>query len=216
MISRADRFALQFAILFLCVLLSMFALYHLLSAYDGFRYAGTWLTFLLGEPQQPDMALNFTEAFRVNLFLIDLSLLLVVESVLIFLFVRYTVQALLISCVGILGITGFGRGLLSHKGVSFVVLMLARNQHTRLEARDAVLLVALNALLISFLIAMMHHYRLLELEERLAKATGKPSPKPGSPSPAPATDNPSPDATTPAPDKAPAAREPDDAPPPNR
>jgi len=183
MTSRADRFALQFAILFLSILLAMFGLFHLMRAYDGAHIADTWLRILFRGPGDEaggasDAVFNFTEAFRVNLFLIDLSLLLVVESILIFLFVRYTVPALLISCVGVLGVMGFGRGVLKHPALSSIVVLLTRNQYAQLGRNDAVLLVALNALLIAFLIAMMHHYRLLELEERLATASGNPSPAP--------------------------------------
>jgi hypothetical protein len=185
MTSRADTFALQFAILFLSILLAMFLLFHLMRAYDGTRVADTWLRVLFAGSDDADSrsgaadsgseaVFNFTEAFHVNLFLINLSLLLVVESLLIFLFIRFTVPAMLISCAGVLGVMGFGRGLLTNERLNNLVLLLAHNQYAYLSRRDGAHLFALNALLIAFLVALMHHYRLLEVQERLAKASGTP------------------------------------------
>ena len=165
MTKRADRFAIHFVILFLCVLLAMFGLFHFMRANDGraieqsvFRFTGDKGVF------------NFTEAFRVNLFLIDLSLLLIVESVLIFIFVRYTVPALVISS----GLVLAGRGLFERETIQRFFVHFMRNEYTALGLGDVGLLFALNALLLAFLVAMMHHYQQLELRERVAASRAEP------------------------------------------
>ncbi|MBN1918566.1 MAG: hypothetical protein JW889_11715 [Verrucomicrobia bacterium] len=183
MTDRTDRFALQFAILFLSVLLAMFLLFHVMRAYDGVQISSTWLRLFFPGPSDDTGVFDFSEAFHVNLFLIDLSLLLVVESLLAFVFVRHTVGALLVSCVGVLGVTGFGRGLMKHESVDNIVLLLTYNSYAQLTRHDGVLLVALNALLLAFLIAMMHHYRLIEFQEHLAKIPSNVSPEAGGSTP---------------------------------
>jgi hypothetical protein len=169
MTKRADRFAIHFAILFLCVLLAMFALFHFMRANDGraieksaFRFTG----------QQG--VLNFTEAFQVNLFLIDLSLLLIVESVLIFIFVRYTVPALAISSGVIVALVFAGRGLFERGTIQHLFVRFARTEYAALGLGDIGLLFALNALLLAFLVAMMHHYQQFELDERAAASRAEP------------------------------------------
>jgi hypothetical protein len=146
---RADRFVVHFAILFLTVLLAMFGLYHLLDYYQG-------------TPVEGGGALNFTDAFRVNLFLIDLSILLVIESVLILLFVRYTAPALIVSSALVLVLAALGRDVFGHGRITVLLAPLARNDYAALGLRHVVLLLALNALLLAFLVAMMHHYQQLD------------------------------------------------------
>jgi hypothetical protein len=157
MTRRADRFAVHFAILFLCVLLTMFGLFHFMRANDGCAIEHSVFKFT-GEQGQ----LNFSEAFRVNLFLIDLSLLLILESILIFIFVRYTAPALVISSVLIVGLVAAGRSLLKRGTVVRLFARLVRNDYTALGLHDVVLLFVLNALLLAFLVGMMHHYQQFE------------------------------------------------------
>jgi hypothetical protein len=153
---RADRFVIHFAILFLTVLLAMFGLYYLLDYYQG-------------TPVEGGGALNFTDAFRVNLFLIDLSLLLVIESVLILLFVRYTAPALIASSAVVLVFAAVGgRSILGGASITVLLAPLARNGYAALGLRHVVLLLALNALLLAFLVAMMHHYQQLDQDRETA------------------------------------------------
>jgi hypothetical protein len=161
MTKRADRFAIHFAILFLCVLLAMFGLFHFMRANDGRAIEQSVFRFT-----NQKGVLNFTEAFHVNLFLIDLSLLLTVESLLLFIFVRYTVPALVISSGLIVGLVAAGHGLVERRTALRLFGRLARNEYAALGIGDVVLLFALNALLLAFLVAMMYHYQQLELDER--------------------------------------------------
>ncbi len=167
---RADRFVIHFAILFLCVLLAMFALFHFMRVNDGRRIQETWLSFLFPGPGNEGGTLDFGEAFRVNLFLINLSLILILESVLIFIFVRYTVPALVISSGVIVGLVAAGQRLFEREIVTRLFARLVRNEYAALGLREAVLLFLLNALLLAFMIAMMHHYRQLGLREQAAES----------------------------------------------
>jgi hypothetical protein len=146
---RADRFVVHFAILFLTVLLAMFGLYHLMDRYQGAAGEG-------------GTVLNLSEAFRVNLFLIDLSILLVIESVLILVFVRYTAPALIVSSAVVLVLAAIGPHVFGYQSITILLAPFARNEYAALGLRHVVLLFALNALLLAFLVAMMHHYQQLD------------------------------------------------------
>jgi len=175
MTQRSERFAIHFAILFLTVLLVMFALFHIMRANDGRSVEGG--------------TLNFAEAFRVNLFIIDLSLLLVAESLLVFLFVRYTAPALAFSTGVIIAVTAFRRPVLERETVTRLFAPFVRNAYAALHLRDALLLLVLNALLLAFMIAMMHHYHRLDAREEraLKQAKSRPAPR-NAPGPRPPQD----------------------------
>jgi len=162
MMQRSDRFVIHFAILFLTVLLAMFALFHIMDYYDGTSVEG-------------GAVYNFTEAFHVNLFLIDLSLLLVFESLLILLFVRYTVPALVGSSALVLVLVALGRRVFDQSTIMVIVAPFARTEHAALGHRHVVLLFVLNALLLSFLVAMMHHYQQFDVREEAARRQAGPA-----------------------------------------
>ena len=145
---RADKFLLQFAALFLCVLLMMFALFHLMRAYDGHPIRGG--------------VLNFDEMFRVNLFIIDLSLLIVFECLLILVFIRYTVPALVISTLVVTVLSTVGRRLIGRDTMLVVFARLVRNEYARLDLTDTTFLFLLNALLMAFMVAIMYHHQALD------------------------------------------------------
>jgi len=166
MTRRSERFVLHFAILFLTVLLAMFALFYVMRANDGRPIEGG--------------TLNFSEAFKVNLFIIDLALLLVIESLLVFLFVRYTTPALVISSAALIALAAFRRRVFDHETATRLFAPFVRNSYARLGLRDAVLLLVLNAVLLAFLIAIMHTYHRLDLSEARKRAEPEP-PKEGPP-----------------------------------
>jgi hypothetical protein len=150
-ILRADRFLVHFAVLFLCVLLTMFALFHLMRINDGRAIDGG--------------VLNFDEAFRVNLFIIDLSLLVVFESLLIFVFIRYTIPALVTSTVLVAVLSTVGRRLIGRGTVLRLFARLVRNEYAALGLSDIMFLFLLNALLIAFVVAITYHHQLLALRQ---------------------------------------------------
>jgi len=161
MTRRSERFVLHFAILFLTVLLAMFALFYVMRANDGRPIEGG--------------TLNFSEAFKVNLFIIDLALLLVIESLLVFLFVRYTTPALVISSAALIALAAFRRRVFDHETATRLFAPFVRNSYAR-----PVLLLVLNAVLLAFLIAIMHTYHRLDLSEARKRAEPEP-PKEGPP-----------------------------------
>ena len=183
MSSRSNRFVIHFAILFLVVLLLMFALFHFMRHYDGRLIANTWLKVLFPGADEQGGILNFAEAFRVNLFLIDLSLILIVESLLIYLFLRYTVPAVIISSAATVALVAAGRHLSDPKAFKLISAWLVRNEYAALGHQDVVLLFMLNALLLAFMVAMMHHYHRIELHQEAARtrAAPGPTPPPGAP-----------------------------------
>lgn len=168
---RPDRFVLHFAVLFLCVLLAMLALFLYMRAHHGRPIEGG--------------TLNFTRAFRINLFLINLSLLVVLESLLIFIFVRFTVPAVVISSVAILALVAtrpqwFDRGVITR-----LFVPLVRSPYAALGLSDAVLLFLLNALLLAFMISMMQHHHRLDVREEAAAALLVKAPEAELPTPNP-------------------------------
>jgi hypothetical protein len=184
---RADRFLVHFAVLFLCVLLTMFALFHLMRANNGRAIGGG--------------VLNFDEAFRVNLFIIDLSLLVVFESLLIFVFIRYTIPALVTSTVLVAVLSTVGRQLIGRDALLVLFARLVRNEYAALGLSDVVFLFLLNALLMAFVVAIMHHHQLIALhQEREAAEPTRWSPRADAPPPAPNETNPDTQAAAQGPD----------------
>lgn len=185
----ADRFLLQFAVLFLCVLLMMFGLFHLMRAYDGHPIQGG--------------VLNFDEMFRVNLFVIDLALLIVFECLLILVFIRYTVPALVISTVLVTVLSTVGRRLVGRDVMLPLFALLVRNEYARLDLTDILFLFLLNALLMAFMVAIMYHHQALALRRRQEEAeAARWSPRHDD-APAPGPDVPEPDGQTADPTSAP-------------
>jgi len=174
---RADRFLLQFAVLFLCVLLMMFALFHLMRAYDG-------------HPMRDGVG-SSDEMFHVNLFIIDLSLLIVFECLLILVFIRYTVPALVISTLAVVVLSTVGRQLIDRDTMLVVFARLVRNEYARLDLTDVTFLFLLNALLMAFMVAIMYHHQALALRQQKEKAeptrwssrADAPPPEPDAPGP---------------------------------
>ena len=183
MSSRSNRFVIHFAILFLVVLLLMFALFHFMRHYDGRLIEDTWLKVLFAGPDEEGATFNFAEAFRVNLFLVDLSLILIIESLLIYLFLRYTVPAVIVSSAATVALVSAGRHLFDRKIFKLISAWLVRNEYAALGHQDVVLLFTLNALLLAFMVAMMHHYHRIELHQEAARSRAAPEPTPAPSSP---------------------------------
>jgi len=181
MMSRADRFLLHFITLFLCVLLLMFAMFWLMRLNDGRAIADTWFKGLFPQSAAEGAVFNFGEAFRVNLFILDLSLLLVFESILILIFVRYTVPALLISSAAIVTVAALGRRLALRDEITGLMAPFVRNNYAALGLRDTAVLLLLNALLLAFMIAMRHHYQALQLHVQTATTPAGANPSPATP-----------------------------------
>ena len=185
MMSRADRFVLHFTTLFLCVLLLMFGMFWFMRLNDGRAIADTWLKGLFPQSAAQGAVFNFGEAFRVNLFIIDLSLLLVFESILILVFVRYTVPALLVSSGAIVAVAALGPQLALRDQITELLAPFVRNNYAALGLRDIAVLLFLNALLLAFMIAMRHHYQALQLHIHAATSPAAANPSPPSPAPQP-------------------------------
>ena len=154
MAKRAERFVLHFTMLFLVVLLAMCALFLFMRANHGKAIPGG--------------VLDFGEAFRVNLFMIDLSLLLILESLLILIFVRHTAPALIASSCVVIVLAVAGGSLIGHETTALRFARLVSNEYAALGLRDVLMLFLLNGLLIAFMVAMMHHYQEAEIRQAAA------------------------------------------------
>ncbi len=135
MLDRPDNFIYHFFILFLIILLSM-----------GLMFI--WM--INSESKQ-----NFSELFRVNLFIIDLCLLILVETFLIYVFFRFTVISVTISMGLLIVFVSFGKKILTRQKLIQIFSPFADNKYATLGLSDAIILFILNSLILSFLITVI-------------------------------------------------------------
>ncbi len=135
MLDRTDNFIYHFSILFLIILLSM-----------GLMFI--WMTN--SESKQ-----NFSELFRVNLFIIDLCLLILVETFLIYVFFRFTIISVTISMGLLIVFMIVGKKILTRHKLIEIFSPFVDNKYATLGLSDAIILFILNSLILSFLITVV-------------------------------------------------------------
>ena len=150
MFDRPDNFIYHFSILFLMILLSM-----------GLMFI--WM--INSEPKQ-----NFPELFRVNLFIIDLCLLILVETFLIYVFFRFTVISVTISMALLILFVIVGGNILNRQKLIQIFSPFVDNKYAALGLSDAIILFILNSLILSFLITVILKGR---YEEKLLSKSGE-------------------------------------------
>jgi hypothetical protein len=144
MAHASHKFIYHFLLIFLIVLLCMF----------GMHYALVWLSANT-DGTTDKVVFDLDNLFRVNLFVIDLCVLLIVESLLILLFCRFTLPSMGIACVAMVTFLSLRPPIENTQIITRVFSPFIANRYAFLETADAILLFAINTLMLAFLVTVL-------------------------------------------------------------
>lgn len=157
MLDSSNHFLFRFFILFLCILLLMFVMFAVMAHYSEDRQkegaAPSDSETGLGMAYRPTR--DLTGLYRANLFVINLCLLILGETLLIVVFVKYAVPATLIATLLVVFVGVQPSGTLRSEVVPSLVSRFVTNRYATLSHSDLVLLVILNSLIMAFLMSVL-------------------------------------------------------------
>jgi hypothetical protein len=123
--------------------------------------------------------IDFDNLFRVNLFIIDLSALLIAESLIILLFYRFTFPSIGISCLAMIVFLSLRAPIEYSRFITRIFSPFIANRYAFLETTDVILLIMINTLMLSFLVTVV--IKETEIQEFLKEKEGLPhAPEPPS------------------------------------
>ncbi len=160
MLEISSRFLYSFFALFLGVLLLMFVMFAVMVHYDPDVTAQGNIPAALGEDEEPREERggglrDLTPLYRANLFTINLCLIVLAETLLIVLFVKYTVPAALLATAAVvLSMMNVTDGLRRNAMPAFLS-RLVTNRYATLSYTDLILLIMLSGLIMAFLISVL-------------------------------------------------------------
>lgn len=138
------NFIYEFLLIFLITLLLMFGMHYVLVHYAVSKeIEGTWAFF------------DWNNLFKVNLFVIALCILLVIETLLIVAFYRYTLPSIGISCVSLIIFLSLKSPLENSRIITKIFSPLVSNKYAFLDITDLVLILIINTVMISFLVTVL-------------------------------------------------------------
>ena len=160
MLDTSARFLYRFFILFLSILLLMFVMFAVMVHYDSDMEKTENPVEASGEegelPEQKGGGLgDLTPLYRANLFAINLCLIVVAETLLIMLFVKYTVPATLVATLTIIFMTFRAGQRLRSDMIPGVLSPLVTNRYATLSHTDLMLLIILSGLIMAFLMSVL-------------------------------------------------------------
>jgi len=158
MLHKSHNFIYHFLIFFLAVLLTMFGMYYGLIQYTNYV-----------DRANPAVFINVDRLFKVNLFIIDLCVLVIVESLLILLFYTYPLPSIGVSTAVAVILLWLREFTISSRLITRVFTPFINNRYAFLDTSDVVVLIILNTLLLCFMITVLMREGELEGIERLKK-----------------------------------------------
>ena len=144
MLDISHKFIYQFLIFFLLVLLAMFGMYYGLVQYMNYV-----------DRANPAVFIDAGRLFKVNLFMVDLCVLVIAESLLILLFCTYTLSSIGVSTVVVVMLLWLKEFSFSSSVITRIFSPFVANNYAFLDTCDAVVLILLNTLLLCFLITVL-------------------------------------------------------------
>lgn len=157
---RSAHFIFAFFILFLSILFLMFVMFAVITHFDPDVQVGRASPTASGETRQPSEAKkgglpDLTPLYRANLFAIDLCLIVLAETVLIILFVKFTVPATLIATLATIFMTLKVSNRFRSDPLPEFLSRLVTNRYATLSHTDMMLLIILSGLIMSFLVSVL-------------------------------------------------------------
>ncbi len=144
MLHKSHKFIYHFLILFLAILLAMFGMYYGLAKYQDYL-----------DRVNPGTALDVDRLFKVNLFVIDLCVLVIAETLMILLFYKYTLPSIGIASVMMIALVSLKDFSISNELITSVFSPFIENKYAFLGTSDVVMLIILNTLILTFMITVL-------------------------------------------------------------
>jgi hypothetical protein len=138
------KFIYEFLMIFLIVLLCMFGMHYWLVMYSG-----------SAERDASKMMIDTDNLFKVNLFVIDLCVLMITESLLILLFYRFTLPSIGIACIAMVTVLSLRTPIENTRIITRVFSPFLSNKHAFLETSDFILLLMINTVMLAFLVTVL-------------------------------------------------------------
>lgn len=157
MLDSSNHFLCRFFILFLCILLLMFVMFAVMGRTGGDREQGSLAPAATekGREKADEAVRDLTGLYRANLFVINLCLLILGETLLIVVFVKYAVPATLIATLLVVFVAVQPSGKVRSEVVPSLLSRFVTNRYATLSHSDLVLLVILNSLIMAFLMSVL-------------------------------------------------------------
>jgi hypothetical protein len=160
MLDISARFLYLFFVLFLSILLLMFVMFAVMVRYDPDVAAKENAPGASGKARQaPEgrerVLQDMTPLYRANLFTINLCLIVLAETLLIVLFVKYTVPATLIATIAVVFMTISSSERLRSNVIPGFLSRLVTNRYATLSHTDLMLLMILSGLIMAFLVSVL-------------------------------------------------------------
>jgi len=154
-----NKFIYEFLLIFLIMLLCMFGMHY-------------WLVEYTNSPEREASAIMFDtdSLFKANLFVIDLCLLIIAESLLILLFYRFTLPSIGISCIGMVLFLSFRSPIENTRIITNTFSPFISNKYAFLETSDFILLLIINTVMLAFLMTVL--LKEAELKDVIVKDGG--------------------------------------------
>ncbi len=158
MLHKSHNFIYHFLILFLAVLLVMFGMYYALLEYSDYV-----------KRESPRVSVDVGHLFKVNLFIIDLCLLMIIETLLILLFYKYTLSSMSVASVLLILFLMASNKWETRRAIVGALTPFISNKTASLDMADALILIIVNTLLLSLLVTVL--LKEVEREDLLAAKT---------------------------------------------
>lgn len=157
MLDSSNRFLYGFFILFLCILLLMLVMVAVMVRYnaDTEEEGVPSSASEKGREKAEAGSRDLTGLYRANLFVINLCLVVLGETLLMVVFVRYTVPATLIATLIVLFVGFQPSDKLRMEMFPRFMSRFVTNRYATLSHSDLVLLVILNGLIMAFLMSVL-------------------------------------------------------------
>lgn len=173
MLDSSNRFLYGFSILFLCILLLMLVMVAVMVRYnaDAEKEGVSPPASEKGREEAEAGSQDLTGLYRANLFVINLCLVVLGETLLMVVFMKYTVPATLIATLIVLFVGFQPNDKLRREMFPRLLSRFVTNRHATLSHSDLVLLVILNGLIMAFLMSVLlkEHLPKTESEEPASK-----------------------------------------------
>jgi hypothetical protein len=184
MLDNSKHFIYSFLILFLCILFVMFAMFAVVRHFDPDLRSGKGLSTAADKERETSAAKkdtfrDLTALYRANLFAIDLCLIVLVETTLIILFVKFTVPAALVATLVMIYVTLSMSDEWRSESLQRFFSRFVTNGHATLSHTDMMLLIVLSGTIMSFLMsALLKQSGITTVREEAPQSASPLSPPP--------------------------------------
>jgi len=160
MLENSRHFIYSFLILFLCVLFLMFGMFAVVTHFDPDVHGGKGFSTASEKQRESSAAAkdtfrDLTALYRANLFAIDLCLIVLVETSLIILFVKFTVPAAVVATLLMVFMTLNVSEEWRSESLQRFFSRFVTNRYATLSHTEMLLLTILSGTIMAFLMSVL-------------------------------------------------------------